>query len=136
MLLSCSKDSVESDVKPIPNELIGKWKATYAVADVVDIDQNGNPILLYLSNQYVIHFKANGTFTSNEFTEYTGGTYSYIETGYYDNIRLIYVNESGTLISYKTLESVDNNSLVMGVSIDHAFSSSALFPKEGFIRIE
>lgn len=135
----CSNDDSENKTNTIPQELIGKWKATYYEDDVIDVDQNGNPIIHYLSNQYTLELKSNGTFTSNEFTNFSSGTYSIINSGgTYNHLKFIFTNDDGSqLINYKIFVEANNSSMTLSISLENAYPMSVNnFPREVFFKVE
>jgi|JI6StandDraft_1071083.scaffolds.fasta_scaffold273029_2 hypothetical protein len=134
----CSNDDSENKTNTIPQELIGKWKATYYEDDVIDVDQNGNPIIHYLSNQYTLELKSNGTFTSNEFTNFSGGTFTYVISGGHKNyLKFTYSNDDGSqLVNYKTFDEVNTTVMKLSPSRESPFITSDLFPRDVFLRIE
>lgn len=74
-LMGCSDSENESSM-PIPAELIGKWKYVEYVTDYVEFDDNGNQIHYYIDDGFVIEFKDDGTFVSNEIEGLSNGTYT------------------------------------------------------------
>lgn len=138
-ITGCSNDNSENKTNAIPQELLGKWKATYYEDDVIDIDQNGNPINEQLINQYLLELKPNGTFISNELTNFSGGTYSIINTGgSFNHLKLIYSNENGTqLINYKIFVEANNASMTLSITLENAYPASVdNFPREVFFKVE
>jgi hypothetical protein len=135
--VSCSNDDSESKTNAIPQELIGKWKATYAIGDVVDLDQNGNPIVYMVPNQYLLELKSNGTFTSNEFPNYSGGTFTLNEASYFSYIKLKYLNDDGgQFFSYKIFSHADNSKMTLSVSLENTPTSTAPCDYEEFIKVQ
>lgn len=137
-LNSCSNDNSENKTIVIPQEILGKWKATYYEDDVINIDQNGNPINVTLTNQYFLELKTNGTFSSNEFSNFSGGTYSYVISGGYKNyLKFTYSNDDGSqLVNYKTFDEVNTSIMKLSPSRESPFITSDLFPREVFLKIE
>lgn len=134
----CSNDDSENKTNTIPQELIGKWKATYYEDDVINIDQNGNPINVTLTNQYFLELKTNGTFSSNEFSNFSGGTFTYVISGGYKNyLKFTYSNDDGSqLVNYKTFDEVNTTVMKLSPSRESPFITSDLFPREVFLKIE
>ena len=97
----CSKNNeVSKNENPINNTLIGKWK--YAEFLGIDVgNPNGAPYLI--ANGYTITFNVDGTFNSNEFIDYTTGTYSV------SNENIIRLNYISTIKpTYERTKKIDN----------------------------
>ena len=118
-LVSCSKneDEIENSVL---QKFIGKWNYVEYIDDVPELDNNGNPIPVYITNGYNLELKENGTFLSDEEIGYTGGNYSIINDANGDNIKLTYSNSENQLISYKGIVRIENEDLMLTFSTNYA----------------
>lgn len=125
ILVSCSKDKVE-ETNNINQDLMGKWQYVEYIDDVIELDQNGNPILNLITNGYIIEFKNDGTFLSNEFVEYNGGTYTVIPVNGGNNIRLNYENNTNQMTKYQGIKTIENSNLILTYKSDiqYDFSNS------------
>ena len=109
LLVSCSK----SDSNPnIPKELIGKWQIVEVGSDIINVDENNNPIHHYVTNGFYYEFFIDGTFLSNELDGYSEGIFSINDR----ILTLNFNNEYTNKIKYKAISNLDSTNLNLNVS--------------------
>ena len=124
LFISCSSNDDNFDSATF-QKVQGKWKLTSYFTDA-PFDSDGNPLDLNISNGYEFELKPNKTFTSNEIAGFTGGTYTVLKTPG-TNLRLVYKNETQTLIRYKYILYIDENQLNVSYSEISPINDQAIF---------
>ena len=124
LFVSCSGSDDNFDSATF-QKVQGKWKLTSYFTDY-PFDADGNPLDLNISNGYELELKANKTFTSNEITGFTGGTYTVIETPG-SNLRLVYKNGTQKLVRYKYIVNITEDYLDVSYSETAPINDGAIF---------
>jgi hypothetical protein len=122
--MSCSSDSDSGD--DLFKNIQGKWKLVEYFSDVIQQDENGNPIKLTVDNGYELELKSNKTFISNEIEGYAGGTYTIIRKPG-KNLKLEYKNGSNKITKYKCIIGTNENYMYLFFS-----NNSPLNDESGF----
>jgi len=105
VLVSCSKSNVEEQATNTNLQaIVGKWQL------VEDLDYNP-PGPYVITNGPIIDIKADGTFTSNQYPAYSGGTYSFSSNNIID---LTYTSTtSANYILRQKIQSITANELIL-----------------------
>lgn len=112
LFMGCSSDNDNFDNDTF-QKIQGKWKLTglftFCGVGLDSIPPNQS------FNGFELELKANKTFTSNEVSGFSGGTYTVIKNSG-TNLKLVYKNGTQKLIRYKYIISVDGEELYLSYS--------------------
>jgi len=102
LFAGCSNDNEENVDTVLLQQVQGKWKLTQYVNDVGDI--------VNYPDGPVMELKDDGTFTSNEEPEFSGGTYT-VNKKPGANLRLVFSKQWDAKLVYKHIDEVTATNL-------------------------
>lgn len=119
LFAGCSSDLTNNEDAALTEQVLGKWKLTASYSD----DQPANTPI---SNGYDIEFKEDNIFVSNEDGNFTGGTYTILNTPG-KNLRLIYKKQWDAKVVYKYLNQVNDQTIYLQPSNPEPTEDGAVF---------
>lgn len=104
LFIECSSDTNNED-SALLQEVQGKWKLTEYFTDIAEEEY-------LVDDGYELELKSNKTFSSDEVPGYTGGVYTVINKPG-KNIKLLYQNNSGSVVVYKYINGTQPNTIYL-----------------------